>query len=45
MVPAAYRAGAKVVIVNAEPTEHDAIAEVIVHAPISEALPQMVRGD
>jgi len=44
LVPTAYQSGAVVVIVNGEPTEYDAIAAVVVRAPISEALPAIV-GD
>jgi NAD-dependent deacetylase len=39
VVPIAARSGAPVVIVNLEPTEMDAIAEVLVRASISEVLP------
>ncbi len=42
LVPTAYRAGAKIVIVNGEPTEYDAVADVVVRAPIGEALPLLV---
>ena len=41
-VPIAYQSGARVVIVNAEPTPFDVIAHAVVRAPISEALPQIV---
>ena len=41
MVPIASRAGARVVIVNAEPTELDHLADVVVRVPISEALPEI----
>jgi NAD-dependent deacetylase len=43
VVPAAVGAGAKLVIVNAQPTPFDDIAEVVVPQPISESLPQIVR--
>ena len=43
VVPAAVGSGAKLVIVNAQPTPFDDIAEAVVSAPISEALPQIVR--
>jgi NAD-dependent deacetylase len=43
MVPSAKRAGARVVIVNAERTEMDDIADVVVRGSISEVLPQIVR--
>ena len=39
MVPAAKAAGARVVIVNAEPTPFDGIADVVVTTPIGVALP------
>ena len=41
MVPLALRGGARLVIVNAEPTPYDDAA-VAVHAPISEVLPRLV---
>jgi NAD-dependent deacetylase len=44
LVPSAHMAGAGVVIVNAEPTEYDAIADVVVRGPISVVLPAMVEG-
>ena len=40
-VPLAHRAGARIVIVNAEPTQFDAIAGVRLDGPISEVLPQL----
>jgi NAD-dependent deacetylase len=42
LVPAAHRAGARVVIVNAQPTEYDAIADVVVRGPIGDVLPAIV---
>jgi NAD-dependent deacetylase len=42
LVPTAHMAGAKIVIVNGEPTEYDAIAEVVVRGPIGEVLPRVV---
>ncbi|HUO47214.1 MAG TPA: Sir2 family NAD-dependent protein deacetylase [Acidimicrobiales bacterium] len=42
LVPTAYQAGAVIVIVNAEPTEYDGIADVVVRTPIGEALPVIV---
>jgi NAD-dependent deacetylase len=42
LVPAAHRAGARVVIVNAEPTQYDTLADVVVHGPIGEVLPAIV---
>jgi len=44
MVPLARQAGAAVVIVNAEPTEMDDLADVVVRGSISEVLPRIV-GD
>jgi NAD-dependent deacetylase len=46
MVPQAARAGVPVVILNAEPTELDELADVVVHAAIADALPALlgVRG-
>lgn len=38
LVPLAKRAGAAVVIVNADPTPHDALADAVVRAPIGETL-------
>ena len=42
VVPAAKSAGAKLVIVNAEPTQFDRIADAVLHKPIGETLPRMV---
>src|ERR1700759_2415642 len=39
VVPLAARAGAKVIIVNAEPTDMDDLADVIVTGQISDVLP------
>jgi NAD-dependent deacetylase len=44
VVPAAKAAGARVVIVNAGPTDLDAIADAVLRGPISEILPRIV-GD
>jgi NAD-dependent deacetylase len=44
VVPIAKRHGARVVIVNAEPTEMDGLADAVVNASISEVLPLLVRG-
>jgi NAD-dependent deacetylase len=43
LVPSAHLSGAKVIIVNAEPTEYDAIADVVVRGPISVVLPGLVE--
>ena len=42
LVPAAKRRGARVVIVNAEPTGYDLVADAVVRTPISESLPLIV---
>ncbi len=42
LVPTAKRQGARVVIVNAEPTGYDPIADAVVRASISEVLPVIV---
>jgi NAD-dependent deacetylase len=44
LVPIAKQSGAHVVIVNAEPTEMDDIADVVLRGSISEILPAIVRG-
>jgi NAD-dependent deacetylase len=45
VVPVAKRAGARVVILNAEPTEMDAIADAVLRGAISEILPALVAAD
>ncbi len=45
VVPLAKRFGAKIVIVNASPTEMDHLADVVVNESISEALPSIVGWD
>lgn len=42
IVPRAVRGGAKLVIVNGEPTPFDALADAVVNASISEVLPRLV---
>jgi NAD-dependent deacetylase len=42
-VPLAKGAGAKVVIVNNQPTPYDDLAEVVLREPISQVLPEIVR--
>ncbi len=44
VVPTAKEAGARVVIVNAEPTEMDSLADAVLHGSISELLPRLVGG-
>lgn len=45
VVPVAKDAGARVVIVNAEPTEMDGLADALLRGSISEILPRLVGGD
>jgi NAD-dependent deacetylase len=40
-VPAAKEAGARVVIVNAEPTQFDDLADAVIRAPIGATLPRV----
>jgi NAD-dependent deacetylase len=42
MVPTASEAGTRIVIVNGEPTEMDAIANVVLQGSISQILPQLI---
>ena len=42
VVPAAKESGARVVILNAEPTEMDMLADVVLRGSISEILPRLV---
>lgn len=42
LVPSAHLSGARVIILNAEPTEYDAIAHVVVRGPIGVVLPALV---
>ena len=42
LVPSAHLAGAGVIIVNADPTEYDSIADVVVRGQISAVLPAIV---
>jgi NAD-dependent deacetylase len=44
LVPIAKQAGARVVIVNAEPTEMDDIADAVLRGSISEILPAILRS-
>jgi NAD-dependent deacetylase len=43
MVPLAAAGGARVVIVNYEPTAMDRVADVVLRGPIGEVLPRLVR--
>jgi len=45
VVPVAKRAGARVVIVNAEPTEMDELADAVLRGSISDILPRLVASD
>ena len=45
VVPAARRAGASLIIVNAQPTPFDEIADVTIADSISEILPRLLSGD
>ena len=42
VVPAAKRARARVVILNAEPTEMDYLADAVLRGSISEIMPRLV---
>ena len=44
VVPMAKSAGAKVIILNAEPTPMDDIADAVLRGNIGEVLPQLVKG-
>lgn len=44
VVPAAKRAGARVVIVNAEPTQMDDLADAVLRGSISSILPRLVHA-
>ena len=44
VVPVAKSSGAKIVIINAEPTEMDDLAEVVLRGRIGELLPALVAG-
>jgi NAD-dependent deacetylase len=43
VVPIAREAGARVIIVNAEPTAMDSLADAVLRGPISEILPALVE--
>jgi NAD-dependent deacetylase len=42
VVPVAKHAGARVVIINAEPTDMDELADAVLRGPISSLLPSLV---
>jgi NAD-dependent protein deacetylase/lipoamidase len=44
LVPAAKQAGAKIVILNAQPTPFDDIADAVIREPLSEVLPRICTG-
>jgi NAD-dependent deacetylase len=44
VVPVAKRSGARVVILNAEPTEMDELADAVIRGSIGEILPVLVGG-
>jgi NAD-dependent deacetylase len=44
VVPVAKHFGAAVVIVNAEPTQFDDLADAVVRGSISEVLPDIIRS-
>jgi NAD-dependent deacetylase len=44
LVPSAWRAGAAVIIVNAEPTPFDDLATAVIRGSISDVLPSIVDG-
>jgi NAD-dependent deacetylase len=43
VVPLAKTAGARVVILNEQPTEMDALADAVIRGSISEILPRLVE--
>jgi len=45
LVPLAKAAGARVVIVNAEPTPFDQIADAVIRSPIGDALTQIIAAE
>ena len=44
VVPIAKQAGAALIIVNADPTPYDVIADAVLQGPISEILPALVAA-
>jgi NAD-dependent deacetylase len=45
VVPVAKHAGARIVIINAEPTEMDELADAVLRGSISDILPRLVAAD
>ena len=43
-VPLAKSSGARVIILNAEPTPMDSLADLVLRSPIGDALPEIVKG-
>jgi len=43
-VPLAHEAGARVVIINAQPTPYDDLADAVLRDPIGEVLPRIIGG-
>jgi NAD-dependent deacetylase len=44
LVPIAKDASARLVIINAQPTPFDSIADAVLNGSISEVLPEICRG-
>jgi NAD-dependent deacetylase len=44
LVPLAHQSGARVLIINAEPTPFDDLADVVLNGSISELLPALTRA-
>jgi NAD-dependent deacetylase len=44
VVPMAKNAGARVVILNAQPTEMDSLADAVIRGSIGEILPRLVES-
>ena len=45
VLPSAKRVGAKIVVVNGEPTEMDHLADLAIRESISEVMPLAVNGE
>jgi NAD-dependent deacetylase len=44
LVDIAVRSGARLVVVNAEPTPYDDVADLVVREPIGSSLPRLLRS-
>jgi NAD-dependent deacetylase len=44
LVDIAVRSGARLVVVNAEPTPYDDVADLVVREPIGSSLPRLLRA-